>query len=350
MNSLYNESDIPGHLLQYFEPAEIGMENTPGEFIDKLVDVFKEVKRVLRSDGTCWINLGDSYAGSGKSGSTEEGRRKHKQFSKVETAARQVGPTKTGRIWPIAPGCKPSGMLKGKDLIGTPWMLAFAMRDDGWYLRNDIIWVKKTFSPESMKDRCTRSHEHIFMFSKTKQYYFDAEAIRKDTGANERDVWFIGLEHSREKHYAMYPTEIPRKIIKASTPQQGVCGSCGAPYKRKLSKYRPGSYNPGEICKKTQAGWGKDFSTNRPLTSIYRDSGQMKITTIGWEASCNCNSNIIPSVVLDPFGGSCTTALVAAEMNRDAIMIDIKDEYLKIGQDRLKSANYSRLLHNIVYI
>jgi len=270
-------------LRDYNHSNQIGMEETPGEFIDKLVDVFSEVKRVLRSDGTCWINIGDSYAGSGKSGSTEEGRRNHRQFGKKETLSRQVSPTKTGLIYPSgyqpkASGFRPVGNLKGKDMIGIPWMLAFAMRNSGWYLRSDIIWSKTQYTPESVRDRPTKSYEHIFMFSKTKQYYYDIESIRQESGANERDVWFIGLEHSTEKHYAQFPTEIPRRIIKVSTPQQ--------------------------------------------------------------EAS----------TVLDPFGGSCTTGVVAAELGRNAIMIDIKEEYLQMGYDRLKRAGFNRQLTDLVYI
>lgn len=270
-------------LRDYGHDDQIGMEQTPGEFVDKLVGVFREARRVLKSTGTLWINIGDSYAGSGKSGSTAEGRKHHRQFAKVESEARQVGPTRIGNIYPdgyqpMAPGFQPTGKLKGKDMIGAPWMLAFSLRDDGWYLRSDIIWAKKQYTPESVKDRPTRSHEHIFMLSKDRQYYYDIDAIRRYSGANARDVWSIGLEHSSEKHYAQFPTEIPRRIIKVSTPQ-----------------------------------------------------------------SAN-------AVVLDPFAGSCTTGLVAAELGRSAIMIDIKDDYLKMGQERLKNAGYEKILAPIVYI
>ena len=362
LNLLYNEPDIPIHLRQYFEPAEIGMEDTPGEFVDKLVGVFREVKRVLRSDGTCWINIGDSYAGSGKSGSTQEGRKGHRQFGKVETNSRQVAPTRTGNIYtashqPMAPGFRPSGSLKGKDMIGIPWMLAFALRNDGWYLRSDVIWVKKSYTPESVQDRPTKSYEHIFMFVKTKQYYYDIEAMRQATGANERDVWTIGLEASGEKHYAMFPTEIPRKIIKVSTSQQGCCSVCGASFVRDKSTNRPSSYVASEKDENIREGWGNDNKTNkplsgnRPLSSIYRDTRQNRITTKEWIRTCDCeNSSVASSIVLDPFGGACTTGLVAAELGRSAIMIDIKDDYLKIGQERLNNAGFRKILQEIVYI
>jgi DNA modification methylase len=337
------------------------MENTPGEFIEALMTVFREVKRVLRSDGTCWINLGDSYAGSGKSGSTKEGRAAHKQFNKIETNSRQVAPTKAGAIYPagyqpMAPGYRPTGTLKGKDLIGTPWMLAFAMREDGYYLRSDIIWKKVSCAPESVKDRPSRSHEHIFMFSKSRQYFYDIEAIRQDSGANARDVWTIGLEQSPEKHYAQFCREIPRRVIRASTSHYGVCSVCGVPFVRELVKYRPSSYVAGDKDERAIEGWGKDvvtgkpLSTNRPLSSIYRDTQQSKIITGGWKQNCDCNSTVAASVVMDPFGGSCTTGLVAAELGRSAIMIDIKEEYLQMGHNRLKNAGFIKCLTDIVYI
>jgi hypothetical protein len=235
-------------------------------------------------------------------------------------------------------------------------MLAFAMREDGYYLRSDVIWKKKSYTPESVKDRPTRSHEHIFMFSKSKQYFYDIEATRQDSGANDRDIWTIGLEQTAEKHYAQYPTEIPRRIIKASTSHHGVCSVCGTPFVRESIKYRPSSYVAGEKDERALEGWGKDVVTgkplsgNRPLSSIYRDTQQSKTITRGWKQNCDCNSIVAASIVLDPFGGSCTSALVAAELGRSAIMIDIKDEYLQMGYDRLKTAGFTKLITDIVYI
>jgi site-specific DNA-methyltransferase (cytosine-N4-specific) len=276
-------------LRDYQHENQIGMENTPEHFIDKLVNVFREVRRVLRPDGLCWINIGDSYAGSGKSGSTESGIRKHKQFGKIEHASRQIKPTKV------------TGNLKPKDMIGVPWMLAFALRDDGWYLRSDIIWSKIQFTPESVKDRPTKSYEHIFMISKSRYYFYNNEAAKR-TGrdgskSNERDVWDIKLEPQKSDHYATYPSEIPRRCIKASVLLEGVCSICGSFYK------------------------------------------------------CSCdNSSITPPTVLDPFAGSCTTGIVASELSCNAIMIDIKEDYLQLGQRRLKRLGYAKLITDIVYI
>lgn len=151
-------------LRDYGAAGQIGAEETPEEYIDRLVEVFREVRRVLRADGTLWVVIGDSYAGSWhgrKADGTgpEPGENKNNRGSRA------------GIIKKNKDSCKP------KDLIGIPWMLAFALRTDGWYLRQDIIWQKPNAMPESVKDRCTKSHEYVFLLSKSKKYYFDAEAI-----------------------------------------------------------------------------------------------------------------------------------------------------------------------------
>lgn len=136
-------------LRDYQDDRQIGWEDTPEEFIANLLKVFNEVNRILKPDGTLWLNIGDSYAGSGKSGATKEARKKHTQFSKKEIPSRQVGPTKC------------TGKLKPKDMIGIPWMLAFALRDSGWHLRSDIIWHKHSPTPERVGDRPSKAYEHI---------------------------------------------------------------------------------------------------------------------------------------------------------------------------------------------
>ena len=152
-------------LRDYGHAGQIGLEETPEQFIDKLVDVFREVKRLLRDDGTLWVNMGDSYAGSGK-GRNGDGTPNVDINSKQATSA---GTTNGVLVKTKTPDCKP------KDLIGIPWMLAFALRADGWYLRQDIIWAKPNPMPESVTDRCTKSHEYIFLFSKSRHYFYDAD-------------------------------------------------------------------------------------------------------------------------------------------------------------------------------
>ena len=171
MATFYRKSEIPEHIQRFFCPAEIGLEASLSEYIATMVDVFREVRRVLRDDGTLWLNIGDSYAGSGKG---PEGN-----LNAGESFRHLDGTTKPYR----------SGTCKPKDLVGIPWLLAFALRADGWWLRQDIIWSKPNPMPESVRDRCTKAHEMIFLLSKSARYFFDADAIREgvsETGVIER--------------------------------------------------------------------------------------------------------------------------------------------------------------------
>lgn len=217
---------------------QIGLEETPEDYIKRLTDVFHEVKRVLKKDGTLWLNIGDSYNGA-KKGNTE-----------VNKHSGVVTDTFEKKLWD---GAKP------KDLIGIPWMLAFSLRTDGWYLRQDIIWHKPNPMPEPVKDRCTKSHEYIFLFSKSPQYYFDSESIQEDAVCkddrradmgrleydgkrlngeddkaqqsfvkivdkrNKRDVWSITPSHVKEAHFATYPEELVEPCILAGSRMGGGC-------------------------------------------------------------------------------------------------------------------------------
>lgn len=189
------------------EDKQIGLEETPEEYINKLVSLFREVKRVLKDDGTLWVNIGDSYNGQ-KKGNTETNKRKG-----------VVTDTFEKKLWNGA---------KEKDMIGIPWMLAFALREDGWYLRQDIIWHKPNPMPESTKDRCTKSHEYIFLLSKHPQYYFDYEAIQEDASGsdtqvrNKRDVWSVCTKPNREAHFATFPEELIKPCILAGSRLGGV--------------------------------------------------------------------------------------------------------------------------------
>lgn len=238
---------------------QIGLEETPEEYIDRLVAVFHEVKRVLKDDGTLWLNIGDSYAAQ-RSGS----------YQPAETLAgglhgKTIDGKKTnrGRGSDYNPSRNASAIgLKHKDLIGIPWMLAFALRSDGWYLRQDIIWHKPNPMPESVKDRCTKSHEYIFLLSKKAQYYFDSDAIKEAAKPdnsirdrdntklnntpgrthmdglktnhyekkNKRDVWSVATQPVKEAHFATFPEKLIEPCIIAGCPTNGVvldpfCGS-----------------------------------------------------------------------------------------------------------------------------
>ena len=225
-------------LRDYGVDGQIGLEETPDEYIRKLTDVFHEVKRVLKNDGTLWVNIGDTYNGA-KTGNTEI--IKHKNVAETNEFKK--------KLWN---GCKQ------KDIIGIPWMLAFSLRADGWYLRQDIIWHKPNPMPEPVKDRCVKSHEYIFLLSKSPQYFFDYEAIQEDAickddrrngqgriaydgkrtesddknaqrsfvSINEkrhkRDVWSVIPSHVKEVHFATYPEELVEPCILAGTQEGGV--------------------------------------------------------------------------------------------------------------------------------
>lgn len=202
-------------LRDYGVNGQIGLEETPEKYIEKLVDVFREVRRVLKDDGTLWLNIGDSYAGTGSKGDYKDPKYAEGRNGQVVSLTQSVA------------GCK------NKDLIGIPWMLAFALRADGWYLRQDVIWAKKNPMPEPVKDRCTRSHEYVFMLTKSKKYWFDHEAMQEDavsrSGAgakygkrNKRDVWNCSVATTKEAHFAVFPKELIEPCILAGCPENGL--------------------------------------------------------------------------------------------------------------------------------
>lgn len=243
------------------EDSQIGIEDTPEMYIKNLVDVFHEVKRLLTKNGTCWINIGDSYA--------------HTTSKVVPQSIENTSDRQPSYGTRVPDGCKT------KDLIGIPWMLAFALRDDGWYLRQDIIWHKPNPMPESVKDRCTKAHEYIFLLSKSQNYYFDQNAIKEpsvssneprlfgsfmqvgtcrgDVGnvyrgsefRNKRSVWSVCPSHYNEAHFATYPEELIQPCIMAGCPKDGLVldpfmgsGTTGVVAKRNHRNYIGVELNP----------------------------------------------------------------------------------------------------------
>jgi DNA modification methylase len=236
--------DICGKCGAVRKDMQIGLEETPEEYIKKLVDVFREVKRVLRDDGTLWIVIADSYACTGFGSARDpDNAMKYLQGTNKGTGGSKLAQKK------IPAGCKP------KDLIGIPWMLAFALRSDGWFLRQDIIWHKKNPMPESVTDRCTKSHEYIFLLSKSARYYFNSEAIKEPavstdnavrdrdttrlnntpgrtrmaglvkndyTKRNKRDVWTVGTKPYGGAHFAVFPQELILPCILSGCPENGI--------------------------------------------------------------------------------------------------------------------------------
>ena len=192
-------------LRDYGSPNQIGAEPDPRQFVATMVDVFREVHRVLRPDGVLWLNLGDSYYNNFGGGSAS-------MTTGNATAVRQRGRRNVAK----------HDTLKLKDLIGIPWEVALALRNDGWYLRQDIIWAKPNPIPESVTDRCTKSHEHIFMLTKSPKYYFDSNAMKEPATSqsgtrNKRDVWSIPVKPFRDAHFAVMPEALVEPCVLAST-------------------------------------------------------------------------------------------------------------------------------------
>ena len=332
--------------------GELGSEPTPEMFVGHMVEVFAEVWRVLRNDGTCWVNLGDSYAtgnaGYGASGGSFQAERK--QWTECGN--------RTSRGIPHG--------LKPKDLIGIPWRVAFALQAAGWYLRQDVIWHKPNPMPESVRDRCTKAHEYVFLLAKSERYFYDAEAIktpvsqktlsvnttpRKGSGtestgeklnqwmednggryhpelANRRSVWAISTHSYKGAHFATYPPRLVEPCILAGTSASGCCPTCGAPWRRVTEKNRVA----------TRPGDGSKVNGRETIEVGNRDPQRHVTQTIttGWAASCKCPAHEpIPCTVLDPFLGSGTTAAVAEYLGRRWIGCELNEEYAELALQRI---------------
>lgn len=313
-------------LRDYKADGQIGLEGNLADYIQALVGVFREVRRVLRDDGTVWLNLGDSYS-------------------------------------------------HDKNLYGVPWRVAFALQDDGWILRQDIIWNKTTCMPESVTDRCTKSHEYIFLLVKQPRYYFDHDAIRipvvngwggrdrsnykyrvndigqqpqsdlcgEYTSANKRSVWSVAPAGFKGAHFATFPIALIEPCILAGSSAFGCCAACGAPYRRIIEKGAPnpewqkacggdanGEYN-GDAVKDYATNGVQDASaTKKAILKGLRDR-----KTVGWSPTCNCGADIVPCTVLDPFSGAGTTGVAAIQNARSYIGIDLNAEYLELSRRRM---------------
>lgn len=328
-------------------------------YVCAMVTVFREVKRVLRPDGICFINLGDSYAGSGgaggdyATGGLKAGQPKYKGTSKYKN-------------------------LPDKNLMGIPWRVALALQADGWILRQDIIWSKPNPMPESVLDRCTKSHEYIFVLAKSKKYFFDGEAIKEPlaeaslgraarkqklinkTGKgtlgkqsengvdtqhgyaglalarngktgynlengtrNKRSVWHVATRPYKGAHFATYPPTLVEPMIKAGTSEKGCCPQCGAPWQRVLEKNQTNKSNEAGITEMIAKG------VPRQKANLYVTKERGTTKTIAWKPGCKCGDlSPKPCLVLDPFAGSGTTLMVAVELGRYGIGLDLSSAYL----------------------
>jgi DNA modification methylase len=275
-------------LRDYGADGQIGLEKTPDEYIDRLVDVFHEVKRTLKKDGTLWIVISDSYAGSGKGAANyPDNAKKYKQG----TNRGMLGASATTKI--KTPG------IKAKDLIGIPWMLAFALRADGWYLRSDIIWHKPNVMPESVKDRCTRTYEHIFMLAKSRRYYYDADAVLVP-------AHYDGRTETLNKGSSKYAD----RIVPGKTPQSQ--HTAGKPHQR----WR---FKDGKAVKNRRDLWTVN---TKPYKGAHFATFPPELIE-----PCILAGSRAGGTVLDPFLGSGTTAEVAHRLGRECIGIELNPDY-----------------------
>ena len=373
--------------------TEIGQEATPEDFVEALVEVFREIKRVLRPDGTLWVNLGDSYSrGSRDTVPTHRGQCAsgvdEDKYNFSSASAKMGG----------------HEVIKPKDLVGAPWRLAFALQADGWYLRQDIIWNKPSCMPESVTDRCTKSHEYVFLLAHPDsggRYYYDADAVREPHtssgsvvpwqekrytmdilpdshhqkgvkgrpsgtagygvgGRNKRSVWSVSPKPYKGAHFACWPPDLVRPMILAGTSEHGCCSDCGAPWKRVMGRpcpacdalvptqvnsctscghvndWKEGRFDPGSGASAAYGvtDWqGQGRGTPRKMGAM----GNSKSISKGWGPSCSCEeATRVPCTVLDPFSGSATTGMVALREGRNYVGIDLNPDYLDLAQARIE--------------
>ena len=345
------------------DDSMIGLEPTFDAHLEKLVAVFREVRRVLRSDGTLWLNYGDAYTGGARS-----------PASSASTLGGGVPHHNTGGT-----GKRPQG-LKPKDLMMMPARVAMALQADGvpdpaalraiqrateilideydgspparvlnaldrldaeyaeakgnsWWLRSEIIWHKTNPMPESVTDRPTCAHEKLFLLSKSARYFYDAEAVRASS-ANLRNVWKISTHSFSEAHFATFPPALVDPCIQAGTSAHGVCEKCAAPWVRDGEHIRATSHSTERM----------NPDRNDAGTCDFVGAG---FHTTGWAPSCQCKVRpTVPATVLDPFGGAGTVGLVAERLGRDSVIIEISPDYADMAKRRI--LDDAPLLANVV--
>ena len=354
-------------LRDYKAAGQIGLESTLHEYIDNMVQICEEIRRVLKPTGTFWLNIGDTYSNHKDDKTTKQTISNREGVHEIEKGQSHSRNSKS---------LKKQG-FKNKELMGVPWRLAFALSDAGWYLRQDIIWAKATSGqerngncmPESINDRMTKSHEYIFLLTKKDKYYFDNYAVKEplniltaskskfgghkysserndkdrrydvdqlDGLGNMRSVWRINLQPgSSGQHIAGYPEKLPYYCIKAGSSEKGCCADCGKPYVRILEDVGKinHSWAPGtRDFHKLEQSKGRHGSTSAFLTDE-----TVNYKSAGWQKSCNCETNeIVPSIILDPFMGSGTTAKVALELGRKFVGFELNEEYIDFANNRIE--------------
>jgi DNA modification methylase len=326
-------------------------------YVCHMVQVFRELKRVLRLDGTVWLNIGDSWGANQGSGFNAS---LYGESYRPGGAARRKELASDHIVKP-----PPIGLPPG-NLVGIPWRLALALQADGWVLRQDIIWAKPSPMPESVRNRCTKAHEYIFLLTQSEDYFYDAEAIKEtsveppgedyderkeslrglDSSArvnedgysryheqdahpgrngrgsrNKRDVWNVPSYAYPGAHFATFPPRLIEPCILAGTSERGCCSECGKPWRRVVEETKLTRQRPNKYVKRT----GEEGTGN----SCANDVAGVETRTVGWEPQCGCDVDIQPCIVLDPFMGSGTTAVVSIRHGRWSWGIDLSESYLR---------------------
>ena len=352
--------------------GQLGLEQTPEEYVAEMVGVFREVWRVLRDDGVLWLNLGSTFASGARTSYDTDAKHAGRGGTFRPGAGRADGVVderaqRNRDGVPTPPGYKP------KDLVPIPWLVALALQQDGWYLRSDIIWAKGcSFGPyagnpmpESVTDRPTCAHEYVFLLTKRERYFFDQEAVKtpcavaphapgnkanngrltasmghceqpertwaSDGKRNIRSVWTIPTRSFPGSHFATFPPALVEPCVKAGTSERGCCPQCGKQWERVVKREKHPSRNMEAQREQARA------STGRTDGHISGPGGMCDATrTLGFRPACDCDAGEpVPAVVLDPFFGAGTVGLVCEQLGRDWIGCELNHEYAKLAQVRI---------------
>lgn len=359
-------------LRDYGVDGQLGSERTPDEYVAAMVSTFREVRRVLRDDGTLWLNLGDSYAAGGKGGGGSY------MAERAEAAWQKQSSLNGWRSAP--PGLKP------KDLCNIPHRVAMALQADGWWHRDTVIWAKPNPMPSSVTDRTTTAHEYVFLLTKKARYFYDADAIREPItstggssfgkqnhdangtgqqsrrlaspeernnplGRNKRSVWTIPTQSFHGAHFATFPTRLVEPMIRAGTSEKGCCAKCGAPWRRVVERVglrelrvrnvegeqpkHSARVEMGMLSKRTGLGGSNSHNASTPQSPL--------VHTVAWVPTCSCHAgDPVPCRVLDCFSGAGTTVMVADRLGRDGIGCELKLDYLKMSRERIEHDRQNR--------